>query len=60
MVSKKASKDVEIMLRCHAQLLSRIATGIELNYLSKLNVRKLLHWEPEKYRLRQRENKKNL
>ena len=60
LVSKKASKDVDIMLRCHAQLLSRIAPGSELNYLSKLNVRKLLHWEPEKYRLRQREHKKNL
>ena len=60
LVSKKASKDVDIMLRCHAQLLSRIASGTELNYLSKLKVKKLLHWEPEKYRLRQRENKKNL
>jgi len=54
LVSKKASKDVDIMLRCHAQLLSRIAPGSKLNYLSKLNVRKLLHWEPEKYRLSQR------
>ena len=60
LVSKMASKDVDIMLRCHAQLLSRIAPESELNYLTKLNVQKLLHWEPEKYRLRQRKIKKSI
>jgi len=60
LISKNVSKDVDLMLRCHAQLLSRIAPGTDLNYLSKLNVRKLLNWEPEKYRLKQRQNKKNL
>ena len=50
LVSKHASSDIDEMLRCHSELLLRIADNEKLRYLSNSEVDRLLDWEPEKYR----------
>ena len=37
-VSQESGKEVDIMLRCHSQLLSRISIDCELNYISEKEV----------------------
>jgi rhamnose utilization protein RhaD (predicted bifunctional aldolase and dehydrogenase) len=51
LVAKDAKIDVDEMLRCHVRVLSHIPNGSTLNYLTSIEVARLLDWEPEKYRL---------
>jgi len=50
LVSDNAKKDVDEMLRCHAEVLTRIGANEKLRYLTENEVDGLLNWEPEKYR----------
>ena len=52
LVSANADKNIDEMLRCHAEILLRIKPNVKLNYLQNKEVTKLLDWEPEKYRQR--------
>ncbi|MDA8691946.1 class II aldolase/adducin family protein [Candidatus Pseudothioglobus singularis] len=50
LVSINATKDVDEMLRCHAEVLLRIEEGQKLGYLTDNEVSRLLNWDAEKYR----------
>jgi len=50
LVSRKVSNDVDEILRCHAEVLSRIDEDQKLRYLTNDEVSRLLNWESEKYR----------
>ena len=50
LVSKKARIGIDEMLFCHAAVLQRISNDEKLNYLSENEVKRLLNWEPEKFR----------
>ena len=50
LVSKNASNGVNEMLRCHAEVLSRIDDNQKLRYLTDDEVTRLLDWDAEKYR----------
>ena len=52
LVSKDSKNDVDIMLRCHVRILSRLPENYNLNYLKESDIDRLLDWEPEKYRVR--------
>lgn len=52
LVSKSANHDVDVMLRCHAEVLLRIAVNSKLKYLTDNEIESLIDWEPEKYRKR--------
>lgn len=49
-IQESASPMVEVMLLCHAEVLSRVSEGTSLNYLSDSDVAELTHWDAEKYR----------
>ena len=49
-IHESASAMVEIMLLCHAEVLSRVSTEDSLNYLSDSSVAELTNWDAEKYR----------
>jgi rhamnose utilization protein RhaD (predicted bifunctional aldolase and dehydrogenase) len=51
LVANDAKIDVDEMLRCHVRVLSHIPNESKLNYLTGIEVARLLDWEPEKYRL---------
>lgn len=45
-----ASSMVEVMLKCHAEILSRIPLNGQLNYLSDSAINDLMNWDAEIYR----------
>lgn len=49
-IQESASPMVEVMLLCHAEVLSRVSEGASLNYLSDSDVAELTNWDAEKYR----------
>ncbi|NQW57335.1 MAG: class II aldolase [Polynucleobacter sp.] len=49
-IQESASVMVEVMLLCHAEVLSRINDESSLNYLSDDQVAELTNWDAEKYR----------
>ncbi|MDC0345978.1 class II aldolase/adducin family protein [Planktomarina sp.] len=49
-LSERASRNIAVMLKCHAEVLSRIGGDEILNVLSACQVSELVNWDAEKYR----------
>jgi rhamnose utilization protein RhaD (predicted bifunctional aldolase and dehydrogenase) len=49
-ITKGIKTDIEEMLKLHVEVLMRVDSNSELQYLSELEVSNLLEWEAEKYR----------